>query len=454
MIELASEPKPMKRIIGLLSGILMVPGIIIGTGIFKELAPMAAGHLSDNTIIVVWVAAGIVTLLGALSVSALSSLTTESGGEYEYLKVAFGKFAAFIFGWTSFVIIGSASVAAMSMIVMQSLKDLLPSAVTFSASSWKILACALIMLITFFNIISTRSSIGFNNLLTFFKFAGLFLLIFGGFYFYQQLPEHVLHSEVAQDYVTGLNLFKPFVAAMMSAFWAYDGWLSIAFMGGEMKNPKKNLPLSIIIGVLIVMVLYVLVNMAILRVIPASSLAQMSSNDIAATEMSQMVFGKIGNTLMSLLILICTLGALNGIIITYSRMYYKMSIDGLFFKHAGMLHRRFETPYVALLLAMCVSCILVFAGTFEVLTNVIVFAGYFFYALLAFATIKLTWNGRIQTKHPAYLIASVIFILFSGCLLISTIISTPLQMGAGIGVMLLGAPMYLYFKWSNRKTEN
>jgi APA family basic amino acid/polyamine antiporter len=437
----------MKRVIGLLSGILMVPGIIIGTGIFKELGPMAASHLDGNTIILVWIAAGFITLLGALSVTSLTSLSADSGGEYDYLRLAFGKFTAFIFGWTSFTIIGSASVAAMSFIVIQSLRDLFPWMDFNHKIFWKLASVFLILLVTYLNIFSTKKSVGLNNLLTFFKFLGLLLLIIGGFFVYEPVLADTQISLEAKP-LTGTVFFHAFMAAMMSAFWAYDGWLSIAFMGGEMKNPQRDLPKAIIGGVLIVILLYVLVNMAILRVIPAETLSSMSKDDIAATEMSKLVFGQYGTKLMSILIFICTLGALNGIVITYSRMYYKMALDGLFFSAAGRIHARYDTPFIALLLSMGVSCLLVFVGSFEVLTNVIVFAGYFFYALLAFAALRQRLKFKLSIKNILYAAASLIFILFSVMLLVTTTIAAPWQMLSGVGVMLLGGPIYFYFKKS------
>lgn len=440
----------LKRVLGLSSSILLVAGIMIGTGIFKKIAPMAASGLSGNYIIAAWVVAGIVTMMGALSISGLAALTTESGGEYEYLRIIFGNFVAFIFGWSCFTIIGSASVAAMSYLFTQSLNAIFHTPFLASDINIKILACLVIVLLTALNCFGTKESTMLNNVLTYLKIAGVMFLIIGSFFFFNGGHAGKTSIEVHQEFsfskITGV-----FFAAMLSAFWAYDGWLSVAFISGEIKNPRRNVPIAIVSGIFAVMVLYVLINIAFLKVLPLQTLANLKDNEIAASEMSKMVFGNAGNFLISLLILVSALGSLNGIVITYSRMYYKMSVDGMFFRKASVIHPRYETPFMALIYAMVVSCLLVFSGTFDTLTDMIVFAGFLFYAMLAWGLVLMKRKGLVDAKRIGYPYVPIVYIIFSLFLMVNTFIDQPRQTLFGVLLILSGVPFYFFFKYSNRK---
>ena len=434
----------LKRVLGLSSSILLVAGIMIGTGIFKKVAPMAASGLSSGYIIAAWIVAGIVTILGALSVSGLAALTTESGGEYEYIRIIFGNFIAFIFGWTCFTIIGSASVAAMSYLFTQSLNSIFHTQFLAADINIKITACLVIILLTWLNCLGTKKSALLNNILTWFKIGGVLVLIIGGLFFFKNTMP--VTQSVPMQHFSGFKLMSVFFAAMLSAFWAYDGWLSVAFISGEIKNPQKNVPVAIISGISLVMILYVLLNWAFIKVIPLNNLASLGDNQIAAAEMSNRLFGNSGNFLISLLILISALGSLNGIIITYSRMYYKMAVDGFFFTRAAAVHARYETPHMALVFAMIISCLLVFSGSFDTLTDMIVFAGFLFYALLAYGFILMKRKGTITSKSFGYPYVQIAYILFSLLLMANTCISQPKQTLFGVGLMLSGIPFYFYFK--------
>lgn len=237
-----------------------------------------------------------------------------------------------------------------------------------------------------------------------------------------------------------------FFTAMLSAFWAYDGWLSIAFMTGEIKDPKRNLPKAIVGGISLVMVLYVFVNLAFMKVLPLSQLGSMQDNDIAAASVSHVVFGRYGSMGIALLVLVSTLGSLNGIIITYSRMYYKMAVDGFFFRQMASVHPRYETPYVSLMFAMVMSCLLVFSGNFDALTDMIVFAGFLFYALLAAGLIIMKRKRLVKAQGIGYPVVPLLFIICSAGLMVNTIMTMPRQTLMGLGLMSSGIPLYLWFK--------
>jgi APA family basic amino acid/polyamine antiporter len=438
----------LSRVLGLTSGILMVAGIMIGSGIFKKIAPMAALGLSQHQILLAWLVAGFITLAGTLSVAGLASLTTESGGEYEYLRLIYGDLAAFMFGWACFTIIGSASIAAMGYIFAQSLESI------FHYTQWlrlpgindpnrlvQVVAVAAIVLTSLFNITGTKEGAKLNNLVTYAKIGGILLLIGLGFNasgVTELMPSTQTVTTLPEN--PGLSAF---FAAMLSAFWAYDGWLNVAFISGEIKNPKRNVPIAMIVGVLLVMGLYLLVNVAFLQSIPAERLALLSDNQIAAAVLAESVLGKSGLLFIAVLIALSTFGALNGMIITYARLYYKMACDGLFFRQLSVVHKRFHTPAHSLWLSMTVSALLVFSGSFDQLTDMAIFAGFIYYILLAIGMMRLKQQGRISSGVYGYPVVPVLFMLCAGGLLLNTLYTQPRE--SLFGLLLIGSGLILFY---------
>ena len=452
---------PLKRVLGLSTSILLVAGIMIGSGVFKKIAPMAALGLDKSYLIAAWIVAGIITMFGAFIIAGLSNLTVESGGQYEYLRIAFGNFMSFLFGWTSFTIIGSASVSALAFIFAQSVNALLPLYDPFShlnnisignfiypfaSSGVKILAIVTIVLLTWINYRGTKKGASLNTVLTWIKVSGLLFLISLGLFFSNNSQEIVTNA-VANN-LSNTAMYTAFFGALLSAFWAYDGWADLAYVTGEVKNPKRNIPIAIITGVGLVMTMYVLVNYSYMQTLSLKDLASIGENNIAASAVAERIIGHNGVILISILIMFSTLGALNAVIFFYPRLYYKMAQEKSFFKNAASVHPVYRTPYVALIYVMIWSSVLVLSGTFDMLTDMIIFAGFFFYVLLAWALIKMKRNGTIKSKVIGYPIIPVFIILFAMALLINTIYLQPKQTLFGIGLMLSGVPFYYYFKRS------
>lgn len=424
---------------------------------------MSASGLNENYIIAAWVVAGIITIFGAFTVSGLATMTTECGGEYEYLRLIFGDFVSFLFGWSSFTIIGSASIAAIAVIFSSSVSELFPLRdplyalrdisignliYPFSASGVKIFAIGTIIILTWINYRGTKKGARLNNAVTYAKVAGIFILIFIGLFY---TGSRVGITADAGKFITGTGDTSAFFGAMLSAFWAYDGWLNVAFISGEIKNPTRNVPIAIVTGILLVMFLYILVNIAYMKVLSLPKLASMGENDIAATVMAETFMGKPGTVLISILIMLSTFGALNGMLITYARLYYQMAKEKVFFRKAANVHPRFRTPYIALVYQMIISCVLVFSGSFDLLTDMIIFAGFLFYALLAIGLIIMKRKGTIRSKVVGYPVIPIIFILFSLALLINTVYTQPKQTFTGVVLMLTGVPFYYFFKRRNSK---
>jgi basic amino acid/polyamine antiporter, APA family len=461
--EISEEKKmdeskiPLKRSLGLTTAILLVAGIVIGSGVFKKIAPMSAALMDKNYILLAWLLAGVISLLGAFNIAGLATMTDESGGVYEYLRLAFGNFFSFISGWTAFLIGGSGGIAALAFIFAESVNYLIPLpqlfpslenisighfVFSFASSGVKMLAVFAILLLTWLNILGVKKGGKLNNILTTAKILGILLLIIAGLSFNHVLPA----TNPATASRANTNIFSAVLAAMLSAFWAYDGWFLVGSVSGEIKNPKKNVPVSLVTGVGISIVLYVLLNDAFMHVLPLSQLANIAEDNIAALEVAKVIAGNIGVIAITLLIVVCTFGALNVVIITYPRLYYRMSQERFFPESFSFVHPRFRTPYMGLIYSGIWSCVLVISGTFDVLTNMVIFTEFFFSALFAVAVIKMKRKGKITARVILYPLSPIILILFSATLVINTFIVEPVQSVIGLLFILSGIPVYFYYK--------
>ncbi len=450
----------LKRVIGLPTGILLVTGIMIGSGAFKKIAPMAHALMSEPYILLVWIAAGIISIFGAFTYSGLASMTNETGGVYEYLRLIYGDLTAFLFGWTYFIIVGTGSIAALAFVFSQSadalfhFQVLLPSLKNISIAhfifpfeglSVKMLAISMIILLTWFNIRGLKNAGNMNNVVTTAKILGILLLIAGGI-FYAGEPVRMLQGDMTVQSLSGSLLFSAFFAALLNALWAYDGWANITFVTGEMKNPERNLPFAIIGGVGIATLLYVLLNDVYMKVLTVGQLASIPEHKIAAAVVAETLFGKAGASLIVTLILTCTFGALNGCIIAYPRITFRMAQENVFFKKAAYVHPKFKTPYVALIFTAVWSCVFVITGTFDQITNLVVFSTYLFFGLAAAGLLKMKMQKKITKKVIGYPVIPVVIILFSAVLTVNTLIVQFRASMLGLLLMVSGIPVYYHFK--------
>jgi basic amino acid/polyamine antiporter, APA family len=461
--ETAEKPQFI-RALSLPTGILMVSGIMIGSGAFKKIVPMAQTLHSGQYILLAWIIAGIITMFGAFTYAGLAKMTTQTGGVYEYFRLIYGDFTAFIFGWSAFTIIGSGAIAALSFVFAQSINTLvhLPeplyafkdigignSVFPLADSGIKILGVLAVAFLTWFNCRGIKNGGALNNIVTSAKILGILLLITTGLLFSGHAAVNI-DTKNAVDHPTGISLISALFGAMLSALWAYDGWANITYVTGEIKNPTRNVPFAIIGGVGIAMILYILLNYTYMQVMPLSQLAQLGPNKIAAAEVAGVLMGKSGAVIIASLIVICTFGALNGCIISYPRIYFRMAQEKVFFKKAGNVHPAFRTPHIALIYSAIWSCILLVSGTFDQITNLIIFASYAFFALGAFGLVLMKMKGVITSKVIGYPVIPYIIILFCIALIINTIITQPTASGIGLFLVLSGTPFYLYFKSKSR----
>jgi len=457
--QAGTETPQLKQVLSLPTGILLVAGIMIGSGVFKKIVPMSQALHNETYILLAWIIGGVITMFGAFTYAGLATMTTQTGGVYEYLRLIYGDFIAFLFGWTIFTIVGSGAVAALSFVFAQSVNTLLPlpeflsafknigigdSIFPFADSGIKMLAVLTIIVLTWVSYKGVSKAGALNNIVTSAKIVGILLLIISGF-LYSGHPVVVQGAEAVQP-PSGAALFSGLFGAMLSALWAYDGWANITFVTGEIKNPKRNIPLAIVGGVGIAMTLYVLLNYAYMKVLPVSQLALLGSNKIAAAEIAGIIMGKPGVIIIAVLIMTCTFGALNGCIISYPRVYFRMAQEKVFFKKAALIHPDYRTPHISLLYSAIWSIILVCSGTFDQITNLVIFASYAFFALATWGLIRMKIKGVIKSKVIGYPVIPVIIILFCIALTINTIITQPLASIMGLLLILSGAPFYWYFK--------
>jgi basic amino acid/polyamine antiporter, APA family len=451
---------PLQRVIGLPTAILLVAGMMIGSGAFKKIAPMTQSLMSEPYILLAWVVAGIITIFGAFTYSGLSNMTSETGGIYEYLRLIYGDFIAYLLGWTYFIIVGTGAIAALAYIFSQSVDAVIHFPIVFpslqnisianfiypfSGISIKLLAASMIILLTWLNVRGISYAGRLNNIVTGAKILGIFLLITAGV-FYTGDPSRMLQGDGSFHILTGPALFSGFFGALLSALWAYDGWANITFVTGEIKNPERNLPYAIIGGVGIAMLLYVLLNYIYMKVLPMDQLASIPENKIAAAVVSETLFGRAGTSLIVVLIMTCTFGALNGCILTYPRISFRMAQEKVFFRKAALVHPVFKTPHVALIYSCIWSCILVITGTFDQITNLVVFSTYLFFGLAAAGLIKMKMQKKITKRVIGYPVVPVIIILFCVVLVVNTLIVQARATLFGLLLMLSGVPFYFWFK--------
>jgi len=455
---------PLKRVLGLFTAVLLVSGIMIGSGVFKKIIPMSQTGLSEGWILGAWIIAGIITMFGAFTISGLSSITEESGGIYEYLRLSFGNFFSFLFGWTDFAIIGPASMAALGYIFAQTVNSIIPLPdplhalehisiadfiFPFANSGIKLLAITAIALLTWINYLGVKKGGSISNVITSAKILGILIIIVFGLFYTAPAMDNAAVTITNPVTLNGTAFYSAMFGAMLSAFWAYDGWSNITYISGEIKNPKRNLPFAIIIGVSIAMFLYVLVNYAYMNVLPLEKLRAVHQNTIGAVVVAETMIGKIGKTLIVVLIMVSVFGSLNGVTMAHTRVYFQMARENYFFNGFAKVHPKYRTPYISLFYTFLWSSVLVMSGTFDILTDMVIFAGFLFYAMVAAALFKMKSNGTIKTKVIGYPVIPVILILFSTALIVNTFMVHTKYSMIGLGLILTGVPFYFYFKRKN-----
>lgn len=441
------------RTIALRPAILLVVSGIVGSGVFKKVAPMAAELGSPTLVLGCWIAAGIVSLAGALTYAEMAGMFPQSGGEYVYFKHVYGRLFAFLYGWGAFTVMRTATIAALAHVFGQSLLSLTgwPNNSVEVAVKW--VATLLIALLSLLNYRGIRFAEGLSRTLIYLTFLAVGIIAFLGFTAESGSLSHLTQSMPVQHNTTYGSLLGSLVVASLGAFWGYEGWNQIGYIGEEIKNPQRNLPIALTIGTSIVIGLYVLLNAVYVYVLPIDSLAQLATTPgkIAAVEVVRQAAGWIGATFISVLILITTSNSTNASILMPARVFFAMARDGLFFKAAATIHPRFQTPSVAILFQAGWSIILVWSGSFDQLTDMLVFASFLFYGATALGVILLRHNQPTRERPYRVIGYPLVPLFFCGCcvlLVIMTLINQPREALIGLGLIATGLPFYAV--WRNR----
>lgn len=464
-----SNQRNLVRTLGLGYVVIFVIANIIGSGVYKKIAPMAAELHSSVWILMAWIVGGIITLFGALSNAEVAGLLADTGGDFVYFKKIYNRFFAFLYGWSLFTVIQTATISSLAYVFAQSLNSIVPIPamltslqhfsiggvfLPFQDFGVKLVAILLILLLTFLNISGLKSGAGVSKAILLLVCTGLFVIVVFGLSNVTKTPENFLN---VNDLTGGTVTFSSFFTAMLAAFWAYQGWVSVGFIGGEVKNPNSSIPRGIMIGTFIVIAIYLLVNVTYLSLLSIPQLEQVynSGNQIAAVEAVRSFWGTGGVMFISLLILVTTLGCTNASILTGARPYYAMARERLFFTGIGKLNKS-NVPGNSLLWQGIWASVLVLSGTFDQLTDMIIFAVFIFYgatSLGVFILRRKMPDAHRPYKVWGYPVVPAVFILFCIGLFCNTIVARPREAAIGSILILSGIPVFLFLQKKYSKSE-
>jgi len=433
----------LERTLGLRDLILLIIGTVIGSGIF--IVPGSVLRQVQGSIAVamlVWLAGGVLSLLGALTYGELAARSPKAGGIYIYIRDCFSPLPAFLYGWTLFLVISSGSIATLAVAFSAYLGEIVPLTPILS----KVIAIGMIAVVTLINVLGTRESANVQNWTTAIKVTAILIMSAALLWLGNGFSGEGVTLWPAGD---GGTVASGFGLAMIGVLWAYEGWQYVTFSAGETINPQRNFPRALLIGSAALIGIYLLANVAYLAALGPINAAQ--SDSIAAAAVTA-VAGPWASKLVAIAILISIFSAANGVVLTAPRVYYAMARDGVFFHRLAEVNPRFHTPAFAVLAGSAWAVVLAASGTFEQLLTYVVFTGWLFYALGA-ATIFIYRRRRAEVaspyRVPGYPWTPLLFILAAAALVINTMVTQPVRAAVGLGVVLLGAPAYLI--WRSRK---
>jgi basic amino acid/polyamine antiporter, APA family len=443
-----SPPATLARTLGLRDLIMLVIGGVIGSGIY--LVPGAIQRQVGGSVglaMLVWVAGGLLSLVGALTYGELAAMKPAAGGLYVYIRDCFGRLPAFLYGWTLFLVIATGGIATLAVAFSAYLGNIVP----LTPFATKLAAIAMIAVITVVNIYGTRESSDLQNWTTYIKIALILgmsaVLLWLGHGF--RGSGNILWPERINA-----SLISNFGLAMIAALWSYEGWQFASFSAGEAAHPQRDFPRAFFYGTLSLTVIYVLA--AISYVTALGPIEAGRSDTIAATAMS-VILGPAAAKFVAILVMISTFSAANSIQLTAPRVYYAMAGDRLFFRKMAEVHPRFRTPAFAILIAGIWSSVLACLGSFQQLFTYVIFTGWIFYGLAGasiFFYRRRMPGATLPYRVPGYPWTPAIFVLATAALVVNAIFSRPTGAIAGLGVVLAGVPAYLIWRTRGSKKSS
>lgn len=467
---MAKQSTSFKQSLGLLDSTMIVAGSMIGSGIFIVSADITRNVGSAGWLIVVWLLTGFMTITAAVSYGELSGMYPKAGGQYVYLKEAYNPLAGFLYGWSFFMVIQTATIAAVGVAFSKFLAYLVPSVsedlVAYDLGFLKIspaqlVAIGLIVLLTFVNTRGVKGGKMIQTTFTVTKLLSLFgLIIFGLIMIKGDVWEanwtdawHLHKLNSTTDYTMAAAL-GAIAAAMVGSIFSSDAWNNVTFIAGEIKNPKRNIGLALFLGTLIVTIIYVTTNIMYTAVLPMQEIAG-AEKDRVAVEASKAIFGSLGTVVIALMIMISTFGCNNGLILAGARVYYTMAKDGLFFKPAGHLNK-FAVPQWALWVQCLIACAWSVSGRYGQLLDMISFVVVIFYVMTIIGIFILR-RKRPEVERPykafGYPILPALYIIMGLAFCALLIVYKPQFTWPGLIIALAGIPVY-YIAVATQKKSN
>ncbi len=452
------------RQLGLFDSAMIMMGIVIGSGIFVTTGIMAKTLPSAGLILLAWVVGGLLTLAGALTYAELGAAMPEAGGQYVYLREAYGPLPAFLFGWVLFLVYNTGGIAGLAAAFAEYLGWFFPflstKNVIFSTQlnlfgfhlSYKLTmaqaaAAVVIIFLSIVNYLGVGLGKTVQNILTVIKIAILFLIIVFGFAFSKGSAVDLSLNPGSLGFG---QIIAGFAASLVAVAWAFDGWNNVTFVAGEIKNPGRNLPRALILGTVSVTVLYVLVNYIYLYALPVNEAAGVVR---IAEKACNALFSGTYAALITGVVILSIFGSINGSILAGPRVFYAMAKDKLFFRKVAEVHPRYRTPGFAIVIQAVWAVILALSGTFTQLLTFCIFSAIMFWIAAAAAVFTLRKKRpdlHRPYKTPGYPVVPALFIVASVGILLNTLIESPVESLAGIGITLIGIPVY--FIWSRKKS--
>ena len=466
-----SETRELARALSLRDAIVLVL-TVIGTGVFLKTASMAQLVGSPSNVLLAWLAAGLLSLAGALTYAELGAMMPEAGGEYVFLREAYGDLPAFLFGWSLVMIMASGGLAAVSTALASFLGSFIPLDAVFTSHDFHVLgqvvhwrlgiqqlvAVAVILLFAWVNSRGIQLGRRVQWVTTIAKLGGIAIIVVGAFFLSRSGSwEHLKAPVTARIAPGGAGAFG---AAMLAALWAYQGWSNVPMMAGEIEKPERNVPRALIFGMLIVIVVYLVTNVAYFYALPFSEILTSNStayrDALPVAAKAAQTFSKYGAQIVSIAFMVSAVGALNAITMMNARVPYAMARDGLFFSGLANLNEKSNVPSNAIWFQGIWACVLALSGTFDQISTSAIFAVWFFTALVGASLFVL------RRKMPAaprryraigYPVVPGLFVVVAAWLVINSLTATPVESAAGLFLIALGLPFYFYFRRSGWLTR-
>jgi APA family basic amino acid/polyamine antiporter len=466
--EVTPATRELVRALSLRDAIALVL-TVIGTGVYLKTATMAQLVGTPSEVLLAWLAAGLLSLAGALTYAELGAMLPEAGGDYVFLREAYGNLVGFLFGWTNMVLIATGGVAAVATALASFLSSFVPLDAVWAARdfhvfgqdlNWRLgpqqlVAVVVILLFSAINSRGVEVGARVQWLATVGKLGGIAIIVLGVFLLSKSGSwDHLKRPVTAGIASGGVSAFG---AAMLAALWAYQGWANVSMVAGEIEKPERNVPRALIYGMLLVILVYLVANVAYFYALPFSEILTSNStayrDALPVAARAAQTFFYYGPQLVSIAFIVSVIGALNGIILMNARVPFAMARDGLFFKRLGELSPRSRVPVAAIWTQAIWACVLALSGTFDQITTSVIFALWIFFALAGASLFVLRGKLPVAPRRyrtPGYPVVPLLFVLVAVWLVFNSVKAYPVESAAGLVLIVLGLPFYLYFRLGAR----